>query len=159
MRTEFCRSASLFQKPQFSRFWLANFQQHTSVFENFLSTTEKLRISFSFADEQFQANRRLGVAFETAVQRQKIWENDTIFAVKIVFAVSYAPARPRMGVRGASETPALLVLLAPKSTTSSIGSDWNFVLFKERIPHFCYKKHFFSKKYTKTLDFSTFLVL
>ena len=51
---------------------LANFQKQLSVFENFLSTTEKLRISFSFADEQFQASRRLGVAFETAVQRQKI---------------------------------------------------------------------------------------
>ena len=74
MRTEFCRSASLFQKPQVSEHnqKLVNFQKPTLVFENFLSTTEKLRISFSFADEQFQSSRRLGVAFETAVQRQKI---------------------------------------------------------------------------------------
>ena len=44
----------------------------TKVFENFLSTTEKLRTSFSSAGEQFQASRRLSVAFETAVQRLKI---------------------------------------------------------------------------------------
>jgi len=51
---------------------LTNFQHKTQVFENLLSTTENLRVSFSFADEQFQASRRLGVAFEPTVQRQKI---------------------------------------------------------------------------------------
>jgi len=61
-KTEIC---AYNQKP-------ANFQHKTQVFENLLSTTEKLQVSFSSADEQFQASRRLGVAFEPTVQRQEI---------------------------------------------------------------------------------------
>jgi len=47
-KTEVC---AYNQKP-------TNFQHKSQVFENFLSTTEKLRTSFSFAGEQFQASRK-----------------------------------------------------------------------------------------------------
>ena len=43
-----------------------------------------MRVSFSSAGEQFQANRQLSVALKPAVQRRKIYKNENNLQIKNV---------------------------------------------------------------------------
>ena len=90
------------------------FEQDSLVFANFLSATVKLRVSFSSAGEQFQANRQLSVALKPAVQRRKICKNENNI-VKENHARK--GTRPCEGVEGGGEnrnSPPLFAILAFK---------------------------------------------
>ena len=55
----------------------ANNKHQSCVFADFRSTTEKSLVSFSFADERFQAEQGMSFPLEPAVQRLKIRKNKT----------------------------------------------------------------------------------
>ena len=50
----------------------SNNKHRSEVFADLKSTTEKSLVSFSFADERFQAEQGMGFTLELAVQRLKI---------------------------------------------------------------------------------------
>jgi len=74
----------------------------------------KLRVLFSSADEQFQANRQLSVALKPTVQRRKICKNENN-TLKENHAQE--TLRPCEGVEGCGEnrnSPPLFAILAFK---------------------------------------------
>ena len=73
MWTEFCQSALKLLKLLCAT---AN-KHYSQVFADFEPTTEKSLVSFSFADERFQAEQGIGFPLEPAVQRLKICKNET----------------------------------------------------------------------------------
>ena len=72
----------------------------TKVFENFLSTTEKLRTSFSSAGEQFQASRKKSFPLSRRFKDRKFEKTKLALSLRKSFAVSHAPARAFQGVMG-----------------------------------------------------------
>ncbi len=55
----------------------SNNKHRSEVFADLKSTTEKSLVSFSAADERFQAEQGMGFPLEPAVQRLKIRKNKT----------------------------------------------------------------------------------
>ena len=76
MWTEFCQSALKLLKLLCAT---AN-KHYSQVFADFEPTTEKSLVSFSFADERFQAEQGISFPLEPAVQRLKIRKNKTRYS-------------------------------------------------------------------------------
>ena len=77
MWTEFCQSALKLLKLLCA----TTTNEHRSrVFGGFESTTEKSLVSFSFADERFQAEQGISFPLELAVQRLEIRKNKTRYS-------------------------------------------------------------------------------